>query len=54
MHVMALFKLWGGESPSRAALFFPCSSSTHRFQIQAGQLLIEDVTWFLPRLVDAS
>lgn len=27
---------------------------TQRFQIQAGQLLIEDVTWFLPGLADTS
>lgn len=46
---MALLKLWGGESLLGAACIFPCLSYT---QIQAGELLIEDVTWFVPGLAN--
>lgn len=50
---MALFK--PEKSPSSAARsFLVPPSHTQRFQIQAGQLLVEDVTCFFPGLVDAS
>lgn len=34
--------------------FLVLAPHTQRFQIQAGQLLIEDITWFLPGLVNTS
>lgn len=53
MHVMALFK--PEKSPSSAACsFLVPPPHTQRFQTQAGQLLVEDVTQFVPGLVDTS
>lgn len=49
MHVMALFKLRGEESLLGPACIFPRLSYT---QIQAGELLTEDVTWFVPGLAN--